>query len=93
MSPLASPPGLSGVAGRRAPPLRIVWAALRNVRLLFVASKASGPKAEEAQKGVIATSKIAAAIVEVSSCILVLLCVDVALPDQVLSWNVRMVFV
>ena len=64
VSPLASPAGLGG---RRAPPLRIVWAALRNVRLLFAVSKAVGPKAEESEKTVAATSQIAAAIVDVSS--------------------------
>lgn len=62
LNPLANP---SGTGGRRPAALRIVWAALRNVRLLFVVSKISGAKAEEAEKAVAATSQIATAIVEV----------------------------
>ena len=72
VSPLASPAGYAGPAGRRPPPLRIVWACLRNVRLLFSVAGAVATAAAEKEAGRIAaernmeaTTKLASAAVDV----------------------------
>lgn len=69
--PLASPAGYAGPAGRRPPPLRIVWAALRNVRMLFSGAGPSSLPAEKeaekvaAQRMMDATSRVAKSAVDV----------------------------
>ncbi len=66
--PLANPTGYGGPAGRRPPPLRIMWAALRNVRLLFSVSKTGDGKpdsAEAAERTVEATRQLAVAAIDV----------------------------
>lgn len=69
--PLANPAGYAGPAGRRPPPLRIVWAALRNVRLLFGVPGASSMPAEKeieraaAQRLLESTRRLARACIEV----------------------------
>lgn len=65
LAPLANPAGYAGPAGRRAPPLRIVWAALRNVRLLFAIGKSVGSANSDIDQSVAATTELASAIVEV----------------------------
>ena len=71
MSPLASPAGYAGPAGRRPPPLRIVWACLRNVRLLFSVTGAASVAAEKeaervaAERNMEATARLASAAVDV----------------------------
>ena len=63
LKPLASH---AATAGRRPPPLRITWAALRNVRLLFSISKSSGSKSDAAEQSMAATTQIASAVADVS---------------------------
>ena len=62
LKPLASH---AATAGRRPPPLRIIWAALRNVHMLFSIGKPSGAKSDALQQSVAATAQIASAIVDV----------------------------
>jgi hypothetical protein len=70
VKPLANPTGYAGPAGRRPPPLRILWAALRNVRLLFSISKADDSKpggSGTAERAMEATRQLAVAAVEVQA--------------------------
>ena len=68
LAPLVSSSGYAGPAGRRPPPLRIVWAFLRNVRLLFSVTLPADSAEEgghDALRIVAATSRLAAVAVEV----------------------------
>jgi len=66
--PLANSSGYAGPVGRRPPPLRILWAALRNVRLLFSISKAGSSEAGDSgasERAVEATRQLAVSAIEV----------------------------
>lgn len=70
---LASATGYAGPAGRRPPPLRILWASLRNVRLLFgIPGPSSLPPEQEAERTAArrlleATTRLATAAAQVPS--------------------------